>query len=185
MAVVAVAAAHLLDATAWHAWRDEQVNDRDWGRMLRSMGYLPVWGVVALSVWLHDRRRMVAKRRALLLVGVPAVAGLVAELSKLMVRRLRPDAEHFGYSFRAFADGPWSNRGMGMPSSHAMVAFAGAAVLARLFPESRGLWYVLAIGCAATRVLSLGHFLSDTVTGAFVGVLVAWAVMHRWPPEEP
>ena len=59
IAVVAIACAHLLDATAWRSARLLSVNDKDWGRLLRSMGYLPTWGVIALGFWLqqHDHPR--------------------------------------------------------------------------------------------------------------------------------
>ena len=70
-------------------------------------------------------------------------------------------------------------RGLGMPSSHVLVAFAGAAALARLFPRATLLWYLLAIGCAATRVLALGHFLSDVVAAAVLGWFVAELLWRR------
>jgi hypothetical protein len=37
----------------------------------------------------------------------------------------------------------------------------------------------LAAGCAATRVLAMGHFLSDTVVAAVLGVLVGGWVWRR------
>lgn len=181
LGTVATVAAHMLDATAWQHWRDARVNDRDWGRMLRTMGYVPLWAVLGIGVALHDRARALGPRRGWMLVGAPLLSGAVAELCKLLLRRLRPDQEHFDYAFRAFMEDPLSTRGLGMPSSHVMVAFAGAAVLARLFPETRALWYLLAAGCALTRVMSLGHFLSDAVAATFLGVLVASALLWKWP----
>ena len=55
VAVLLGVAAHLLDQTAWSHLRDTRVNDKDWGRLLRSMGYLPTWIIVAGGFWLHDR----------------------------------------------------------------------------------------------------------------------------------
>ena len=106
----------------------------------------------------------------------------MAELLKLAIRRLRPSPDVFEYLFRSYTEGPLSNRGMGLPSSHVLVAFSGAAVMAKLFPQARWLWYLLAAGCAATRVLALGHFLSDTVVAALLGVAVGgglWQWLHR------
>jgi membrane-associated phospholipid phosphatase len=179
LAVVAVAIAHALDATAWRSARLLTVNDKDWGRLLRSVGYLPTWGVIALGYWLQQRDapRRTAYAWALLLG--PAFGGGIAELLKLSIRRLRPNPDVFEYVFRPFAEGPLSNRGMGMPSSHTLVAFTGAAVLARLYPRARWLWYMLAVGCAATRVLAMGHFLSDTVVAALLGVMVGGWVWGR------
>lgn len=172
VAASAVVVAHLLDETAWAQWRDLRVNDRDWGRLLRSMGYLPTWLFIAAGVWLHDRGGPRGGWRGGLLLLAPLVGGTVAELLKIVVRRLRPDPDVFGYTWRPLAEDLLSTRGLGMPSSHTMVAFAGAAAMARVFPHGWWLWYLLAAGCAATRVLALGHYLSDTVVAAAVGYVV-------------
>jgi membrane-associated phospholipid phosphatase len=66
-----------------------------------------------------------------------------------------------------------------------LVAFGGAAVLAHLYPRARWLWYTLAAGCAATRVLAMGHFLSDTVVAAVLGVAVSTLYWHRWVEPLP
>ncbi|WP_411282238.1 phosphatase PAP2 family protein [Gemmatimonas sp.] len=183
VAVVALAVAHALDSVVWRSARLLTVNDKDWGRLLRSMGYLPTWGVIALGYWLQQRdvpRRAVnANAYAYALVLGPALGGGIAELLKLAIRRLRPNPDLFEYVFRPFADGPLSNRGMGMPSSHVLVAFTGAAVMAQLYPPARWLWYTLAVGCAVTRVLALGHFLSDTVAAAALGIIVGRWVWGR------
>ena len=185
IAVVAIACAHLLDATAWRSARLLSVNDKDWGRLLRSMGYLPTWGVIALGFWLQQQDHPRRTKYAWALVLGPALGGSLAEVLKLSIRRLRPNPDVFEYVFRPFADGPLSNRGMGMPSSHVLVAFAGAAVLAQLYPRARWLWYTLAAGCAATRVLAMGHFLSDTVVAAVLGVVVSTLLWERWAERMP
>ena len=112
------------------------------------------------------------------MVLAPTIAGALAEVLKMFVRRLRPSPDVFGYQWRPFSEDVLSTRGLGMPSSHAIVAFAAAAVLSRLFPRTWWLWYLLASGCAATRLLALGHFFSDTVVAAFLGYAVG-VVMAR------
>jgi membrane-associated phospholipid phosphatase len=173
VSAVAIVAAHLLDETAWRLVRLPTVYEKDWGRMLRSMGFLPTWLLIALAWWLQVREPVARRAGTWLLVLGPTLGGLAAEVLKLLVRRLRPDPELFGYAFRSFADAPWSNRGMGMPSSHTLVAFAGAFALARLFPRARWVFYVLAAGCGLSRVMASAHFLSDTVVAACVG----WGVV--------
>jgi membrane-associated phospholipid phosphatase len=169
---LAIAVAHLGDEIVWRALRDPRVNERDWGRFLRSMGYLPLWIALAAALWLHDRPGRGWGWRGGLLLAAPAAGGIAAELLKLLVRRLRPDEATFGYAFRAFTDAPLSTRGLGMPSSHVMVAFGGAAALARLFPETRPVGYILAAGCALTRVLTTQHYLSDVVAAAALGWII-------------
>lgn len=179
VAAVAIAVAHAGDEIAWRSLRDARVNERDWGRFLRSMGYLPLWLAMAVALWLHDRGSRGWGWRGGALLGAPALAGLCAELAKLLVRRLRPDEALFGYSFRGFGEATWSTGGLGMPSSHVMVAFAGATALSVLFPRTRWVGFVLAGGCALTRILTVQHFLSDTVAAASFGWLVAYPLC-RW-----
>lgn len=173
LSAVAIVGAHLLDEGAWRALRLPSVYDKDWGRLLRSMGFLPTWLCFAVAYWLHQREHPARRAHTAFLVFAPALGGGAAELLKLVLRRLRPDADTFGYAFRAFSDGPWSNRGMGLPSSHALVAWAGAFAIARLFPRTRWVVYGLAAGCGLTRVMANAHYLSDTVVSA----CVAWAVV--------
>jgi len=175
----AVAVAHLLDETVWRSVRDPRVNERDWGRFLRSVGYLPTWIAIAAALWLQDRPARGWGWRGGVVLLSPALGGLGAELCKLLLRRLRPDEAVFGYVFRSFSEAPLSTRGLGLPSSHVMVAFAGATALARLFPRARFVGYVLAAGCALTRVLTVQHYLSDVVTAAALGWLVA-DPLARW-----
>lgn len=149
------------------------VYETDWGRMLRTFGYLPFWLMAALGLALHDRPRADWWRRGALLGAAPTAAGMLAELLKLLVRRGRPQDDTAGYLFRAWSDHPLSTRGFGFPSSHAVVAFAAAAILARLFPRARVVWYAAATGCAISRLLAHAHFLSDVVAAALLGIAVA------------
>ena len=177
--------AQLTDQWAFHHFAYPAIYESGWGRMLRLAGYLPSWAFVALALVLQDWVPRLwptlrqASRRGLLLFGSPALAGLAAEVLKLTLRRERPGLTNGAHVFRAWSDRAFSSAQLGLPSSEAAVAFAAAAVLARLFPESRVLWYGLALGCALTRVASGAHFLSDVVLGALVGYLVT---VSLWRP---
>jgi membrane-associated phospholipid phosphatase len=107
------------------------------------------------------------------------VGGIVAEVLKLLFRRERPEAHAGAYVFRSWRDHAVSTAGLSLPSSHALVAFAAAAMLARLYPRARWLCFALAVGCALTRVLARAHFLSDVTLAAIVGWAVA-AMVWRW-----
>ncbi|HSJ24655.1 MAG TPA: phosphatase PAP2 family protein [Longimicrobiales bacterium] len=182
-AAVAVVAAHLLDPLAFQYIRIANVNEEDWGRMLRVMGFFPLWITAAAALALHDRTpfRRLVRSRAGLLFFASGLGGAVAELLKLLFRRLRP-GELGEYAFRPFAERPFSTGGLGLPSSHALVAFAAAAILSRIFPRAWPVWWGLAWGCAFTRVASGAHFLSDTVAAALVGWVVAAGV---WQWRDP
>lgn len=187
--VIATLAATFVDTWTYQNIHNPRVYEQDWGRLFRVMGFLGTWLALAVAVRLLEAPDAVsrprARRRANLLFWTAALGGLAAEVLKLLFRRVRPAVHDGLYGFRPFDERPWSTSGLALPSSHAMVAFAGAAMLARLYPRARWVGYVLAIGCAATRVLARAHFVSDVVLGAGLGWLVAWGVSRRWPPGAP
>lgn len=180
----ALVLAHLADALAWEHLRDPRVNEREWGRLFRSAGYVPTWLFGSAALWLSARPEAGVVRsgrgwRAIALLLAPALAGGLAELMKIAVRRQRPGAESPDYLFRPYDVDFWSTRGLGLASSHTAVAFGAAAVLSRCFPSTRVVWYALATGCALTRVMAGAHYLSDTVAAAAIGWLTAEGVW-RW-----
>ena len=195
--LLGMAAALLLDRTAYTYLYDPGVYDHDWGRMLRTMGFLPFWLLGAVALWLHDRAPGQATtgdlrepgntvpgarrpfRRALLLALAPTLSGIAGELLKLLIRRERPWAAAGAYVFRPFSDRPFYGGGLAMPSSHSVVAFGAAFALARLFPRTAPVWYLLAAGCALTRVAARAHFLSDVTLGALLAFAVVSA-LWRW-----
>lgn len=186
IATVLVAASFVADGIAYEYLVLDGVYEEDWGRMLRVMGFAPFWLAAAIALALHDWPLRTAEsvrpalRRAALLVAGVAASGIVGELLKLVFRRERPRAHDGEYFFRSFADRPLHNGGLALPSTHAIVAFGAAAVLSRLFPRARAVFWALAIGCGLTRVLTRAHFVSDIVVAGLVAwALVAW-IWSRW-----
>lgn len=159
-----------------------RVYETDWGRFFRMMGYWPTWMVVAIALWLDGRPPDFAAWRARLLAVSVTGVGLCGEVIKILVRRERPNAHNGVSVFRPFSDHPFSSSGLSMPSSHVLLAFAAAATLTRLFPRTAVMWYVLAIGCAVTRLLARAHFFSDVMVGALLGVAAAYIIAALMPP---
>lgn len=190
VAILAVVAAHLVDRPAWEFLLDKHFANTDLGRLLRIQGFLPTWIVVGAALVLSDwPRRAVegwqgAWRRGLLVVGAAVAGGLLAEVGKLLVRRERPGTLGV-YTFRDWTDRPFSTAGLSMPSSHVLVASAALAMLARLFPRTAPVCYLLVIGCAYSRLAAGAHFLSDVTAAAVLGVLVAEAIWRRVRPPAP
>jgi membrane-associated phospholipid phosphatase len=160
-----------------------KVYETDWGRLLRMMGYWPTWLVVAIALWRNGLPPALGAWRARLLIVAVTGVGLSGEVIKLLVRRERPNAHAGASVFRPFTDHPFSTAGLSLPSSHALLAFAAAATLTRLFPRTYVMWYGLAVGCAVTRLLARAHFFSDVVVGALLGVAGAYitATVIRMP----
>jgi membrane-associated phospholipid phosphatase len=185
-AIVAVGLSIALDPWIWRHVALDGINDRDWGRLLRVTGSLVFWLPLALAARLALHRSSAEQPgRAWLLFWGPAIAGGVGELLKLLVRRERPAFADGEYVFRAFAERPWSTTSLGFPSSHVMVAFGGAAILSRLFPGTAPVAYLLAAGCAATRILARAHFASDVVGAALAGWLVGALIWRRFGRAAP
>lgn len=176
ISAVAIIAAHLLDGWAWTHLVDPEVYEHDRGRLLRVIGYYPLWIALAIALWLQTRDR----RRALLLGVVPGLGGLAAEVLKLLLRRERPGPHDGEYFFRAFSERPFSTSGLALPSSHALVAMTGAFVLCRLWPRAWPIWILLGAGCALTRVQAHAHFLSDVVVASVAAWFVVEASWRRW-----
>jgi membrane-associated phospholipid phosphatase len=160
------------------------VEARDWYKGLRILGSLQTWIVVALLLFLIDVRTAPGSgalgrdplRRAVVLLLSTSLAGVLAELLKGVIGRVRP--EEVDGEFRFFGLGErlhqWSN--CGLPSSHAAVAFAAAFALGWMHRLTLPVFVALAIGCAFTRVLAGTHFLSDVLAGACVGYACASAI---------
>ena len=182
-AVIATALSAMLDPWVWREVAVPGIYETDWGRTLRVIGSLFFWLPVTAAFWLAMRGAgSPYPRRAWRVFWGATLAGGVAELLKLLVRRERPAFADGEYVFRDFLDRTWSTSGLGFPSSHVMVAFGGAAVVARLFPGSGPVVYLLAAGCAFSRVASRAHFASDAVGGALAGWvvgMVVWSLAQR------
>lgn len=185
--LAAIVAASLLDHQLWKwlkvadAAARSAIERRDWYQALRQLGYYPVWIAVGLILILLDRARhvIVWPRRGLLLILSSGLAGLLAELLKLAIRRQRPgDLGLYAFDWPMAAVKP----PLGTVSSHAAVAFGAAFLLARLFPASRYILLPAATGTALTRLLSGAHFTSDTVAAAAIAYALAELLDHKFGP---
>lgn len=127
------------------------------------------------------------------LVAASLGAGLMADLCKLLVSRVRPRA--FDWSGTALATFHEFLPGLGkgsshqsFPSSHTATAMGFGLALATMFPEGRWLFMTATTLVALQRVEAGAHYLSDTCWGAAVGYGVAFVMFHprllgRWFSE--
>lgn len=158
--------------------RLDALRSSGWYLLLRNIGDLRPWLVVAVVFCLVDAGRGVRPagawlRRGVFLILAAAGSGAAAEALKLIFRRVRPDAADGWYRFVSPLEHTFSSSGLGFPSSHAAVAFGAALALSMIFPRAAFVFVLGAIGCAVTRLLSGAHFFSD----AYGAVVVAYAVV--------
>lgn len=161
------------------------IDDHDWYRALRVLGFMGTWIVVGILFGLHDRSR----HRGLSIFYATISAGIIAELLKMTFARERPvqqDVIQKGfYDFRGLFSGFSDATNLGFPSSHAAVAFAGCLTLAAFIPNTKRFLLFLAIGCAITRLLTGAHFTSDVYLGAIIGWLVSIFFVKITPTHNP
>ena len=133
-----------------------------------------LWGIGYL------RKKKVWQQAGIDGIVAHALASLATQILKHLIGRPRPRFTHQD----AFEYGPsWQGGLDAFPSGHAAAAFAVATVLARYFPEWRGLWYGGAIFVGMARVARGSHFPTDVLGGAVLGFLIAyvWArALKEW-----
>ena len=70
------------------------------------------------------------------------------------------------------------------PSGHTATACALAWCLSRMYPSGRFVFWGFASMVAIQRLFAQAHYVSDTIAGALVGVLVATLVNRYWGGSE-
>lgn len=125
------------------------------------------------------------------LVGAAAVGGLVVDLVKVCVERVRPNSADLGgiesalgtFGKTALA-GPLEHAAqlMSFPSGHAAAAAGLAAALGWKYPRGRAAFAALAVLAATQRVVTSAHYPSDVCFGAAIGVATAAALVGGRPP---
>ncbi len=161
---------------------DSGIEHHDWYRALRVLGFMGTWIIVGLIFILYDRNR----HRGLAIIFATLLSGALAELGKLIIGRERPVdggvLQDGFYHFRPFLSGFTDGSNLGLPSSHASVAFAGCVLMSSYLPNTRRLFVLLAIGCAITRMLTGAHFATDVYLGGLIGWMCA-SMFYRLTPD--
>jgi membrane-associated phospholipid phosphatase len=150
------------------------------------------YGVLAIVITVGVLDAVRRPRTARLLVASLG-AGLMADLSKIVILRTRPRFYDLsGGLWDSFVGLAWwnsagdwrlmfDNTQQSFPSAHTAVAVGLATCLTILYPQGRRWFAALAFLCAMNRVDGCAHFASDACVGAAVGIVVAdWALSsHR------
>jgi len=97
--------------------------------------------------------------------GLVAAACVVLMLGfntvvKRIIRRPRPVAKAIAHAPTTYS----------MPSAHTSMAMVGAATMQVIVPDQAWLWWSVAFGLAASRVLLGMHYLADVLAGMALGI---------------
>jgi membrane-associated phospholipid phosphatase len=147
------------------------------------MGFLPTWLMVGAALGLADRGRVGGGGvRAWALVVGAGLSGLAAEVLKRLIGRERPvTGEHVGtYFYKPFLHGLVDDHNLGIPSSHAAVAFGAAFVMVRVWPRIWPVAVLAGVGCAAQRVMAGAHFMTDVYAAVVIAYAVTAWLFGRW-----
>jgi undecaprenyl-diphosphatase len=155
-----------------------------------STGYLI--GFAVLFVYFKFfRRRSHAANRALFFFTAVALSGVIINLIKPLVGRLRPKLlfEANLYGFDPFRIGYEYNS---FPSGHATTVFALTTAAALFFPRWRLPLVSFAAVVGLSRIVVGAHYLSDVIAGAYVGFMTVFLLVficrrRGWMnfPEDP
>jgi 4-amino-4-deoxy-L-arabinose transferase-like glycosyltransferase/membrane-associated phospholipid phosphatase len=140
----------------------------------QPIGYL-------IAGWLMWTLDPLGRRRLPMLVLVLVVSGLAATTLKGLVGRERPRDGNCEIIFH----GPMRNladtKTASFPSGHTATAVALSCVLAHFYPALRPLVWTLSTGVGLNRILTVRHFPSDVVAGAWIGFACAcWLMNAPW-----
>ncbi len=118
----------------------------------------------------RGRRRELLANRALFVFASVAVSGTVTLFIKMIFGRFRPRMFFLDglYGFNFFRPSEDLNS---FPSGHAATAFSLAFALSLLFPRYRFPLLCFGLLVAISRTVTTAHFLSDTVAGAWIGIV--------------
>lgn len=153
-------------------------------RLAEVFGYGGSVAMILITVAILDPR---GPRAVLLPTVTTTAAGVVANLAKLLVARLRPhQLDWDDPALRTFLGWlplwapqrlprPYGSALQSFPSGHAATAAGLAIGLACLYPRGRYWFACLAALAALQRLTAEAHYTSDVLAGAALGCLAAAA----------
>ncbi len=160
---------HFFNVTVQHPWLDKfwlivtQLHKLSWFIYV-------IFPLIVAGLFFKFRMQAF---KPLIMVGL--AVGIADTLSyrviKSLVHRDRPfQNEAIASSVRLVGDA----HGPSFPSNHTANCFAGASILGFYFRRRRHLFYNFALVVGLSRIALGGHFPSDVLAGAVLGLWVGW-----------
>jgi len=132
-----------------------------------------IWLTLAILALSRPRDRAAAWR-VMLTVGLCYL--MVDAVLKPAVGRPRPSI----VATAPARDLPPIPRSLSFPSGHAAASFGAAIAVSRMWPQTRVLWWVLAMLIGYSRIYLGHHYPLDVAGGALCGMLIAcWVLGGR------
>jgi membrane-associated phospholipid phosphatase len=129
-------------------------------------------------ILLYQKNRLLSYQ-AFYIFGIVAVSGLLVDVIKIIVGRLRPDML-FDQGIYGFVGHHMGSEFNSMPSGHSATVFALSVGLTLLYPRYKFAFIAIAVVVGASRVILNYHYLSDVLVGSLIGGLIAYYVYQRY-----
>jgi undecaprenyl-diphosphatase len=140
-----------------------------------SGGAGAVWVMLGTAGLLLPRYRAAAWR---VFLTVMLAYILVDSVVKPALARSRPSPQ----AMSPPRDLPPLPRSFSFPSGHATSTFGAAVAVSRMWPQTRVLWWTLAVLVGYSRIYLGHHYPLDVLGGALLGIAVAfWVLGGRHP----
>lgn len=168
------------------AQRKARLESKDWYQMFRAAGYLPTWLLIGGAVWVVEQRRRRGTGGGMAIIAGAIFTGLGAEILKPILGRHRPlgdGALEWNPLLGGVLQPETYNHALGLPSSHAAVAFGAAFVVVRLYPGAGWFAIIAALGCGLTRLLAGAHALSDVAVAALLAWMLSAVVVRLFADD--
>ncbi len=134
--------------------------------------------VPSLILFLYWRKRNpIYGKTALFIFATTASSGIIVNVLKIFFARFRPKM-YFSEQLYGF---DWFHTGASMasfPSGHSTTAMGVWFAFALLLPKYRYLLLSIGVLIVSTRIIVTAHYLSDTVAGSLLGVIVTLICYH-------
>lgn len=146
-------------------------------RLFTALGKWVIYVAAFLCLGLffrYGKKNPLAEKKIWFLLACVVLVNLVGLVLKIVFSRARPEllftGDLFGFYWFQFNDLYWS-----FPSGHSLTIAGVAAGLGVLFPRYLYVFLVIALLVISTRVVLYFHYLSDVMTGFYLGFLLVGA----------